>query len=115
MLADKVISGYAIDFHNAIRYIEENLSNVICLDDIAEKANVSKYHFCRLFKKRVGMSPLRFATCMRIEKAKELLKNDDLTISTAAANVGFNDISSFIKQFKRLTGMTPSSYRKFLK
>lgn len=52
---------------------------------------------------------------MRIEKAKELLKKDDFNISTTAATVGFNDISSFIKQFKRLTGMTPSSYRKSLK
>ena len=115
MLADKLSPGHAIDFHNAIRYIEENLSDVICLDDIAKRANVSKYHFCRIFKAHAGMSPLRFVTFMRIEKAKELLKKDDLNISMAAATVGFNDISSFIKQFKSLTGMTPSSYRKSLK
>jgi YesN/AraC family two-component response regulator len=111
----KGLSVHSVNFSHAFRYIEKNLSHEITLDDIAKEANLSKYHFCRLFKKRVGMTPLRFATFMRIEKAKELLKKDDHNISTAAATVGFNDISSFIKQFKRLTGMTPSSYRKSLK
>jgi len=98
----------------AIHFIEENLSNVIDLNDVAKEANTSRYHFCRVFKKRVGISPMRFVTYMRIDKAKKLLGKGDITISEVASNSGFNDTSSFIKQFRKATGMTPTGYRKSL-
>jgi len=52
---------------------------------------------------------------MRIEKAKKLLGKADTTISEVSSDSGFNDTSSFIKQFKKVTGMTPTGYRKSLK
>jgi AraC-like DNA-binding protein len=51
---------------------------------------------------------------MRIEKAKKLLEKAELIISDVASDSGFNDTSSFIKQFKKITGMTPAGYRKSL-
>lgn len=114
-LSDKMTSSQSINFSQTICYIEENISNEITLEDIAKHANISKYHFCRLFKKRIGKSPFNFVRFMRIEKAKELLERDNLSISMAAVDVGFNDVGSFIKQFKKITGMTPSTYKRSFK
>lgn len=104
----------SVDLHKAIRFVEEHLPDVIHLDRVAREANTSRYHLCRFFKKRVGISPMKFVTYMRLEKAKELLGRSDLTISAVASEVGLNDASSFIKLFKRFTGMTPTGYKKSL-
>ena len=113
-IARKAIPVQSINFSKAIRFIGENVSDVINLDQVAKEANTSRYHFCRLFKKRVGISPMRFLTYMRIEKAKKLLGKADLSISAVASDSGFQDTSSFIKQFKKITGVTPTGYRKSL-
>ncbi len=104
-----------IDFLRTIGYIEKNLSDEINLGTLAESACMSKYHFCRLFKKRVGISPMKFVTFMRVERAKKLLKKGERSISSIAIEVGFNDLSTFIAHFRKFTGTTPSYYKKSLK
>lgn len=96
----------------AISYIEQNLPNPLYLDDIARQACLSKYHFCRMFKKHVGVTPIRFMLSRRIDRAKRLLRRPEFTISSVAIRTGFCDQSEFNKQFKRITGITPSAYRK---
>ncbi len=113
-LIRKVTKNQYIDFLNTLAYIEKNLTDDIDLENLASSACLSKYHFCRLFKRRLGMSPMAFVTYMKIEKAKEIIQKDDITISAVAIHVGFNDLSSFITQFKKFTGMTPYSYKKSL-
>ncbi len=58
------------------------------------------------------MNPMKFVTLLRIERAKELLKRNDFTVSLVANEVGFKDLSNFIRQFKKNTGVTPTMYRK---
>ena len=82
---------------------------------LANQANVSKYHFCRLFKRRMGTTPMQFVLARRIIRAKELLRREGLTISMVAAEAGFSELSSFTEQFKKFTGKTPTQYRKSLK
>jgi YesN/AraC family two-component response regulator len=105
-------STQSINLSKAIRFIEDNLAEGFDLDGVAHEANTSRYHFCRFFKKRVGISPMRFVTYMRVEKAKKILGKAGLSISEVASDSGFNDTSSFIKQFKKITGITPTNYRK---
>jgi YesN/AraC family two-component response regulator len=114
-LIRKVTKNQYIDFLNTLGYIEKNLTDDIDLGNLASSACLSKYHFCRLFKKRLGISPMKFVTFMKIEKAKEIIQKDDIKISAVAIHVGFNDLSSFITQFKKFTGMTPYTYKKSLK
>jgi AraC-like DNA-binding protein/CheY-like chemotaxis protein len=98
----------------SIRYIEENFSEHLTLSNLAKEANVSKYHFCRLFLQHTGMSPMQFVNRMRIQKAKELLRRGDLTVSCVALQVGFNDLGGFIRQFKKFNTVTPAVYKKTL-
>jgi len=98
----------------ALQYIENNISDNVSLSSLSKEANLSKHHFCRVFKKYTGKSPKRFIIDQKIEKAKNLLMEVDNTVSIVAWETGFNDLSSFIKHFKRTSGVTPSDYRKAL-
>lgn len=95
----------------AVLYIDGNLAKKITLEKLAEEACQSKYHFCRSFGRHFGTTPMRFVTLMRVERAKALLRGEDFTVSEAAAKVGFHDASTFIRQFKKVTGITPLSYK----
>ncbi len=94
-----------------IAYIEENLWLSMELESLAKKAHLSKFHFCRVFKRHMGMNPMKFVAALRIERAKELLAKNDKTVSIVANEVGFKDLSNFIRQFKKITGVTPTMYR----
>ncbi|HJV33781.1 DNA-binding response regulator [Geomonas sp.] len=98
----------------AISLMERNLIDTLCLDDLAKAGYMSKYHFCRTFKRHLGISPLQFYSSRRIERAKEFLQEPECTISRAAFKSGFNDLSDFCRQFKKITGITPKAYRRTL-
>ena len=98
---------------DVLLYIEANLTTNITLDELAKEASISKYHFCKVFKKHFTLSPLKYVAYKRIELARELLKRSDLNVSLTAGEVGFQDISNFSKQFRKFTGLTPMSYRSF--
>jgi len=91
-----------------IQHIEDHVCAKITLEELAQKAGMSKYHFSRVFKRYIGMTPIKFVTLRKIEKAKELLKRHDFNVSSVAYQLGFNDASTFIKQFKKFTGLTPA-------
>lgn len=95
----------------AVRYIEDNIDQVINLDTLAERANMSKYHFSRAFKNFTGMSPVRFVKYMKVQRAKSLLRDGNRNIGNTAAQMGFSDVGSFIRCFKTFEGVTPSAYR----
>lgn len=104
--------SFPVTIRNVIRYMEKNLSKNINLEKLAKKAAMSKHHFCRVFKKHTGTTPMYYLTCMRIERAKILLLDDALTISDIMGAVGFQDQSNFIKNFKKIEGVTPSFFRR---
>ncbi len=96
----------------SILYEEEKLYRPLSLDEIAREACQSKFHFVRQFKKFIGISPMRFVIKLRIDRAKFLLRKRDLPISCVAMQSGFNEVSEFNKQFKKITGLVPSTFRK---
>lgn len=96
---------------DVLSYIKANLNEDMCLKELAEHALTSKFHFCKTFKKHVGLPPLRYVNFMRIGEAKRLLCKSSLNVSDVAMQVGYNDVSSFCKQFKRLTGMSPTHFK----
>jgi AraC family transcriptional regulator len=95
-------------------YIEGHLVDDISLATLADVANLSPYHFARLFKHSFGMPPHRYHTHRRIERAKALLANRRLPIAVIASTVGFRSNSAFSAAFIRSAGQTPSFYRRNL-
>ena len=101
----------ARELQSAIDYIQANLGEKVKLDDLANVANSSSYHFCRLFKKSTGITPYQYLIKCRTERAKILLKQSKLSITDVAYEVGFSSQSHLTKHFKRLIGTTPNVYR----
>lgn len=97
----------------SVHYIQKNFAAQLTIEHLATQAGISRYHFCRKFKKHTGMSPMNFVTLMRIEKAKGLLRSHN-PVSAVAVKVGFNDLGNFIRSFKKITGQTPSAYKKIV-
>jgi AraC family transcriptional regulator len=95
-------------------YIEERVADDIPLATLAELARLSPYHFCRSFKRSFGMPPHRYHAKRRIERAKQLLANRELSVTAIALDVGFSETSTFTATFHKLTGQTPSRYRRNL-
>ena len=81
------------------------------LSDIVSMLNISEEHFCRIFKDYTGFRPFEYINRLKIQKAKELLKNSELNIKDISFQTGFENHSYFSKLFKRYTGCTPSEYR----
>ncbi len=98
-----------------VAFIETNLWSPMELESLAQKANLSKFHFCRVFKRYTGLNPMKFVNARRIERSKELLAGNEQSISLVASKVGFRDLSNFIRQFKKNTGFTPTAYRDMAK
>lgn len=91
-------------------YIDDNYLKNIMLDDLAETAKVSKYYLIRKFNGRYGLSPHQYITNLRINHAKNLLKNN-MDFADIALDSGFYDQSHFSKCFKEYTGVTPMNYK----
>lgn len=85
------------------------------LKDMADEINVSEEHFCRVFKEYTGFRPFEYINMLRVQKAKELLKNTNMSIKDIAKDVGFEGHSYFSMIFKRYVNCTPGEYRKNLK
>lgn len=97
---------------SAIRFIEENYSHNITLDDICNSVSFSKYYFCKLFKEHTGVTIHQYVTQYRVNKSKELLSYSKLSISAVASSVGFSSSLTFGRQFKEYVHMTPSEFRE---
>lgn len=91
----------------------ENFQEPINLDEIAQKASMSKNAFCRYFKKHTNKTFFEFLTELRIANACKLLQQDkEMPISSIADSSGFQNIANFNRKFKELKGITPSEFRK---
>lgn len=93
-------------------FIDSQLSEPLSLNDLADKVGVSRAHFARRFRILTGTSPHRYLTMRRIEKAKQLLRNESDSLAQIALEVGFSNQSHFTQVFHVVTGMTPSQYRR---
>lgn len=94
-----------------LEYIDEHLHRDIKLADLAQLLDISQFHFSHLFKQAIGTSPYQYLLQQRIERAKQLLKQTNRSIIEIALLCGFNSHSHLSKQFRQLTGMTPTAYR----
>lgn len=97
---------------NIMEYINMNLQTPLSLDDIAKRANMSRSYFSTIFKQLNGMTPWEYILLKRVETAIRLLKTGNMSIIEIACTCGFNSTANFNRAFKKITGRTPTSYRK---
>lgn len=97
--------------HEIYKYVMENFTEKILLEDIASIAYMTPSAFCKYFKKKTNKTFTYFVNEIRISYACELLMNENFDISTISFECGFNNFTSFNKNFKYFTKMTPSAYR----
>lgn len=110
--AEKESSSSVPDTYKyVIHYIESNYMHPLSLDSLSSFVNISKYHFAREFKKYTGFSPNDYLLELRIKHACILLINSDFSVERISNEVGIHNMSNFINQFKKRTGLTPSAFR----
>jgi AraC-like DNA-binding protein len=93
-------------------YIEDRLDEEISLQQLAEVAQLSRYHFARAFKHSFGIPPHRYHMSRRMERAKALLEVPARSVTEVGLILGFAETSSFTTSFRRSVGLTPSDYRR---
>jgi len=96
---------------NAQKFMEEQYHRVLTLDEIAAAAGTSKYHFCRLYAKYTGVTPISHLTKIRIEEATRLLRETKQSVAKIAAATGFENSSYFGKVFRGIIGISPQQFR----
>jgi AraC-like DNA-binding protein len=92
-------------------FIDNNYASPLDLDKLSDEACFSKFHFLRLFKKTYNRTPYQYLSERRIEKAKEMLKQEDIKVVEVCEEVGFESKTSFTLKFKQCTGETPALFR----
>lgn len=97
--------------NRAIRYIRSNPEKKTTLHELAELSGLSDYYFSHLFKEMTGFSPVNYIINVRIDQAKTLLTNTNLSIAQIAQRVGYPNSSNLIVQFTRRVGCTPAEFR----
>jgi AraC family transcriptional regulator len=95
-------------------YIEAQLDQRISIGEMAELVHLSPYHFSRAFKQSFGMPPHRYHMSRRVEAARNLLASTTTPMTEIALQLGFSEASSLSAGFRRMTGMSPSAYRRAL-
>ena len=92
-------------------HIDRHFEEPLNLDQLARVAGVSKYHFVRSFESAYGETPIRYLTRRRIERAQDLLRHANLTVTEICMAVGFASLGSFSTRFTQLVGESPTEYR----
>lgn len=93
-------------------YLDSNCTSAITIAYVSRKAALSPYHFIRLFYRAYKQTPHQYLVQRRIDRAKELLRSSELSITEICLEVGFESLGSFSTRFRKDTGLSPSEYRK---
>ncbi|MDC3418542.1 AraC family transcriptional regulator [Aquibacillus salsiterrae] len=105
------LNKYSID--KVVSYIHENYDYDIGVEELAQLVHLHPNYLHRVFKQEMDMTINKYITKVRIEKAKELLENSDISVTNIANYVGINSSQYFSSIFKKHTGLSPVAYRKY--
>ncbi len=126
-LAARLVQNYAVSkpslefkayglpqspLERVIDYMKANLTQDLSILDLATLTSMSESHFSRSFKQSVGITPYQYLMQQRVERAKQLLKQQTISISDIALDCGFANQTHLTKVFRQMTGMTPKAYQK---
>lgn len=101
--------------NNAVAYMKKNYSHKLTLKEVADNIYVSQWHLSKLLNRHTGQSFSELLNTIRVDQAKELLKDPALRIGDVAEEVGFLDLAHFSRVFKKITGISANEYRNRLR
>ncbi len=104
--------SHRAEIEQAVSYIRQNYNKPLTVDELAPISSLSKYYFIKVFRKITGTTPYRFLNTVRINQAKRMLLETDLSINEIASAIGFSDVKNFISAFKKEGNITPLQFRK---
>jgi AraC family transcriptional regulator len=103
---------YEANLRRAMAFIETHLHTELRLDQVAREAGMSKFHFCRHFKNVADLTFREFLARRRIARGVELLRDRKRSVSDVYLDVGFKNLSHFSRVFLKVTGQSPSRFRR---
>lgn len=92
--------------------IDSSYQEPLDLEALARAARVSSRHLSRSFRRTFGATPYQYLLARRLERARHLLRTTDMQVAEICLEVGFNSVGSFTTTFRRVVGVTPTTYRK---
>ena len=98
-----------------LRFMHDNFRSDISMTQLSDIMGVTPQHFCRVFKKTMNVRPNEFLTRIRLDEAKRLLNEKDVSVSEAAVRSGFRDAGYFSTVFRKHEGISPAQYKKKMK
>ena len=98
----------------ARRFIRENLTERLTLEDVSRHSGLSPHHFCKVFRKSAGVNLIEYINRCRVECAKQLLLKHDARVSEVAFEIGYQSLSQFNRSFRNVTGESPTQFRQRL-
>ena len=105
--ADSIVGSV----HKAIKYIDDNYSEELSLNTIADKYNVEHSYFSKVFRQETGVNLMSYIAKKRMDKAKEHMKNPNIKLTDIAFMVGYDDYAYFNRVFRKIEGISPRDYR----
>lgn len=106
------MSANASRLHFVIEYIKSHLDETLSITDLSKKACMSESNFYKVFRNETGQTPIEFINDERIRRAAFLLKRKDIKVKEVYLSCGFNNISYFVRTFKKVTGHTPKEFQQ---
>jgi AraC-like DNA-binding protein len=110
-LRNTVPEDLLVGLRRARDRIDRDYAEPLDLDALAATAGLSKYHFLRCFARTYGLTPHAYLTERRVERAQDLLRATNLTVTEVCWTVGYAALGSFSTRFRRLVGCSPSEYQ----
>ena len=108
--ANRTYTGHYL-IEEAMLYMDHHYCEPITVKDVCTYLNCDISHFIKVFKRHQGLSPKEYLDSLKLTRAKQLLKENRLTITQIASSLGFDDYSAFYKWFKKESGRSPRKYR----
>jgi AraC family transcriptional regulator len=110
----RVTSLSSVKLRRVLEYVDAHLEQDLTLHALARESGTSPFHFARMFKRRTGLAPHQFIVRRRMERARSLLSDADLSILEVSLQCGYSQQSHFAATFRRLVGMSPSAFRRLI-
>ena len=111
MTAHRVPEDLLVGLRRARDRIDRDYAQLLDLEALAAVAGLSKYHFLRCFARTYGRTPHAYLTERRVERAQDLLRSTNLTVTEICRLVGYESLGSFSSRFRQLVGSSPSEYQ----